>query len=65
VACNQFCEKGVNPFDLVLERHEETGALNVLEENTTLFRKVAGGAGLDNLHVIELVERALAVDKAS
>jgi ferredoxin len=25
VACNQFCEKGARPFDLLLERQKETG----------------------------------------
>ena len=29
VACNQFCEKGANPFDLILERQEQTGVLNI------------------------------------
>src|SRR5665647_1280260 len=38
VACNQFCEKGANPFDLILERQEETGVLNIPEQNTELFR---------------------------
>ncbi|MBC7248034.1 MAG: (Fe-S)-binding protein [Actinobacteria bacterium] len=40
VACNQFCEKGANPFDLILERQEETGVLNIPEENTQLFRNL-------------------------
>lgn len=26
VACNQYCEKGANPFDLINRRQEETGA---------------------------------------
>lgn len=38
VACNQFCEKGANPFDLILERQEQTGVLNIPEQNTQLFR---------------------------
>ena len=37
VACNQFCEKGANPFDLILKRQEETGVLNIPEQNTLLF----------------------------
>ena len=40
VACNRFCEKGANPFDLILERQEETGILNIPEENTQLFRNL-------------------------
>lgn len=40
VACNWFCEKGANPFDLILERQEETGVLNIPEQNTQLFRNL-------------------------
>lgn len=40
VACNQFCEKGANPFDLILERQEETGVLNIPEQNTQMFRNL-------------------------
>jgi Fe-S oxidoreductase len=40
VACNQFCEKGANPFDLILERQGETGELNMPEQNTQLFRNL-------------------------
>jgi Fe-S oxidoreductase len=40
VACNQFCEKGANPFDLILKRHEETGILDIPEQNTQLFRNL-------------------------
>lgn len=40
VACNQFCEKGANPFDLILERQEQTGVLNIPEQNTQLFRNL-------------------------
>jgi len=45
VACNQFCEKGANPFDLILERQEETGVLNIPEENTQLFRNLPNAPG--------------------
>ncbi|MEW6554521.1 MAG: (Fe-S)-binding protein [Actinomycetota bacterium] len=53
VACNQFCEKGANPFDLILTRQEETGVLNIPEQNTEVFRNmpnapsqvIAGDAG--------------------
>jgi len=40
VACNQFCEKGANPFDLILSRQEETGVLAIPEENIQLFRNL-------------------------
>ncbi|MGQ9475319.1 MAG: heterodisulfide reductase-related iron-sulfur binding cluster [Actinomycetota bacterium] len=40
VACNWFCEKGANPFDLILERQEETGVLNIPEQNIQLFRNL-------------------------
>ena len=40
VACNQFCDKGANPFDLILERQEETGVLNIPEQNTEIFRNM-------------------------
>jgi len=40
VACNQFCEKGANPFDLILRRQEETGVLDIPEQNTEMFRNL-------------------------
>lgn len=40
VACNQFCDKGANPFDLILKRQEETGVLNIPEQNTEVFRNM-------------------------
>lgn len=40
VACNQYCPKGANPFDLILERQEQTGVLNIPEQNTELFRNM-------------------------
>ncbi|MBN2025332.1 MAG: (Fe-S)-binding protein [Actinobacteria bacterium] len=40
VACNEFCEKGANPFDLILARQEETGVLNIPEQNTEMFRNL-------------------------
>ncbi|RJP26839.1 MAG: (Fe-S)-binding protein [Actinobacteria bacterium] len=40
VACNQFCDKGANPFDLILKRQEETGVLNIPEQNTEVFRNL-------------------------
>jgi Fe-S oxidoreductase len=45
VACNEFCEKGARPFDLILQRQEETGVLGVKEENTQLFRNLPNIAG--------------------
>jgi Fe-S oxidoreductase len=40
VACNWFCDKGANPFDLILERQEETGVLDIPEQNTEMFRNL-------------------------
>jgi len=40
VACNQFCEKGAGPFNLILERQERTGVLSIPEQNTQLFRNL-------------------------
>lgn len=40
VACNQFCDKGANPFDLILKRQEETGVLDIPEQNTEMFRNL-------------------------
>jgi Fe-S oxidoreductase len=40
VACNQFCEKGAKPFDLILERQEETGVPEVPEKNITFYRNL-------------------------
>ncbi len=45
VACNQFCEKGANPFDLILRRQEETGVLNIPEANTQMFRSLPKAPG--------------------
>ncbi|MHB8896645.1 MAG: heterodisulfide reductase-related iron-sulfur binding cluster [Candidatus Geothermincolia bacterium] len=42
LACNQLCEKGANPFDLILRRQEETGVLRIPEQNTALFRNLPG-----------------------
>ncbi len=40
VACNRFCPTQANPFDLILQRQEESGALNIPEQNTQLFRNM-------------------------
>ncbi|MBN1288860.1 MAG: (Fe-S)-binding protein [Actinobacteria bacterium] len=39
--CNEFCEKGANPFDLILARQEQTGIPHIPEENTRMFRGLA------------------------
>ncbi|MBN1289614.1 MAG: (Fe-S)-binding protein [Actinobacteria bacterium] len=39
--CNEFCEKGANPFDLILARQEQTGIPHIPEENTKIFRGLA------------------------
>ncbi len=40
VACNQVCPKGANPFDLINERQEETGALGIPEESFEKFAQL-------------------------
>jgi Fe-S oxidoreductase len=37
VACNQYCEKGANPFDLINQRQEETGLFPVSERSLEFF----------------------------
>jgi len=37
VACNQYCEKGANPFDLINQRQEETGLFEVSERSLDFF----------------------------
>jgi len=39
-ACNQFCEKGARPFDLILKRQEESGVPKIPETNIELFRNL-------------------------
>lgn len=39
-ACNQVCPAGANPFDLINERQEETGALGVPAEAFDRFAKL-------------------------
>jgi hypothetical protein len=36
-ACNEYCEKGANPWDLILRRQEETGCLTILPRAPALF----------------------------
>ena len=40
VACNEYCAKGANPFDLICQRQEEIKALPVPESLFTFFGKV-------------------------
>lgn len=40
LACNEFCEKGANPFDLILERQEKSGVPPIPEQNTQVFRNM-------------------------
>ena len=37
VACNQYCEKGANPFDLINQMQEETGLFEVSDKAIQLF----------------------------
>jgi len=37
VACNQYCEKGANPFDLINQRQEETGLFPVSDRALDMF----------------------------
>jgi Fe-S oxidoreductase len=37
VACNQYCEKGANPFDLISQMQEETGLFEVNDQALQMF----------------------------
>ena len=37
VACNQYCQKGANPFDLINQRQEETSLFEVSERSLDFF----------------------------
>jgi len=37
VACNQYCEKGANPFDLINQMQEETGLFEVSDQALEMF----------------------------
>lgn len=37
VACNEYCTKGANPFDLICQLQEKTGALGVPEATVSWF----------------------------
>jgi Fe-S oxidoreductase len=36
-ACNEICPQGANPFDLIVELQEQTGALNVSDKMKEMF----------------------------
>ena len=40
-ACNEYCEKGANPWDLILTRQEETGCLPILPRAPAMFQAAA------------------------
>ena len=37
MACNEYCQKGANPYDLILQHQEEKRILPVLEERLPMF----------------------------
>lgn len=37
VACNRYCEKGANPFDLISQMQEETGLFEVSDQALQMF----------------------------
>jgi hypothetical protein len=39
--CNEFCEKGADPWDLILKRQEETGCLTILPKPPAMFELAA------------------------
>jgi hypothetical protein len=39
--CNEYCEKGANPWDLILERQDETGCLPILPKAPAMFEMAA------------------------
>lgn len=43
VACNEICEKGANPFDLICETQEKTNALEVPEAVVQMFDSMCKG----------------------
>ncbi len=40
-ACNEYCTKGANPWDLILSRQEETGCLHILPRAPAMFEAAA------------------------
>jgi hypothetical protein len=43
-ACNERCEKGANPFDLICETQEKTGALELPAEVISMFEYMCRGS---------------------
>lgn len=39
--CNEYCEKGANPWDLILQRQDETGCLPILPKAPAMFEMSA------------------------
>jgi hypothetical protein len=39
--CNEYCEKGANPWDLILKRQDETGCLPILPKAPAMFEMAA------------------------
>lgn len=39
--CNEYCEKGANPWDLILKRQDETGCLAILPKAPAMFEMAA------------------------
>ena len=39
--CNEYCEKGANPWDLILERQDATGCLPILPKVPAMFEMAA------------------------
>jgi len=45
MACNEYCQKGANPYDLILQLQEEKGILPVSEERFKAFIMMEGMPG--------------------
>jgi Fe-S oxidoreductase len=45
MACNEYCKKGANPYDLILRLQEEKGILPVPEERMNAFKSMEGMPG--------------------
>jgi Fe-S oxidoreductase len=40
MACNEYCTRGANPYDLIMRLHEEKGVLPILEDRLTALPQV-------------------------
>jgi Fe-S oxidoreductase len=45
IACNEYCEKGANPFDLISALQEKTGAISPSPQVMGMFEQVVGSPG--------------------